>query len=267
MTNIQVFNFNSSDINVQVDEYGVPWFRAKDICDALDIQNSRQAVKQHVDEEDARVFSEYTSIGSRDMNFINESGMYSLVLSSRKPEAKKFKKWVTTEVIPSIRKTGAFVLKTPTKKEYAMMLLEAEERVEHEHQKFLTARASAGGFSAEVNRRRKVMDDNWDNASYASVVDMAKRLHIKLHWTNFSKNVVMAELKRIAYELDKPASPSKTPDSDYPILRYHRDVWFEFDNNVKLEELFPKTPKAVAKRDARIAELEKNSPQSKLLDM
>ena len=69
MTNIQVFNFNSSDVNVQIDDEGNPWFKAKDICDILEIQNSRQAVKQHVDDEEKRVFSEYTLGGEQDMNF------------------------------------------------------------------------------------------------------------------------------------------------------------------------------------------------------
>lgn len=89
---------------------GQPYFVGKDIATALGYSNVRDAIKSHVEEEDKRVLlkSHYPTleIPNRGLTIINESGLYSLVLSSKLPSAKKFKRWVTTEVLPSIRKTG-----------------------------------------------------------------------------------------------------------------------------------------------------------------
>ena len=81
------------------------WFAAVDVCNVLDIQNPTMAVKQLDDDERAK-FNLGHPYG--EMNFVNEFGLYNLILSSRKPEAKKFKRWVTHEVLPSIRKYGYY---------------------------------------------------------------------------------------------------------------------------------------------------------------
>ena len=87
---------------------GAPWFVAADVCRALDIANSRDAVKR-LDDDERGVVSTDTLGGVQEMTVVNESGLYSLVLGSRKPEAKQFKRWITHEVIPTIRKTGGYV--------------------------------------------------------------------------------------------------------------------------------------------------------------
>ena len=84
-----------------------PWFVAKDVCDALEIGNSRQAVS-YLDDDEKGVTTNDTLGGTQQVSIINESGLYSLILRSRKPEAKKFKKWVTEEVLPTIRKHGIY---------------------------------------------------------------------------------------------------------------------------------------------------------------
>ncbi len=87
-----------------IDRNGEIWFVAPDICAALDITNVSQAVQRLDDDERSML-----NIGRQpEINIINESGLYSLILRSRKPEAKRFKKWVTSEVLPTIRKTGRF---------------------------------------------------------------------------------------------------------------------------------------------------------------
>lgn len=83
---------------------GEPWFVAVDLCAVLDIKNPTQAMDRLDDDEKAMF-----NIGQRETNIVNEAGLYSLILGSRKPEAKRFKKWVTGQVLPSIRKTGAYV--------------------------------------------------------------------------------------------------------------------------------------------------------------
>ena len=91
---------------------GNPWFVAVDVCAALGLDQVTRALDRLDDDEKQVVdFSTLTTIkgvGNQTLNIINESGLYSLILTSRKPEAKKFKKWVTSEVIPSIRKTGGY---------------------------------------------------------------------------------------------------------------------------------------------------------------
>ena len=104
----KVFTFNESDqhIRVQIKD-GEPWFVAKDVCDALTIGNSRDAVNR-LDEDEKAMSVLPTQFGDKEMNLVNESGLYNLIFQSRKPEAKKFRKWVTSEVLPSIRKTGRY---------------------------------------------------------------------------------------------------------------------------------------------------------------
>lgn len=86
-----------------------PFFVGKDVADILEYQNGSRDINRHVDVEDRRklMFSDGTQ--ERETIFINESGLYSLILSSKMPEAKKFKHWVTAEVIPSIRKNGGYI--------------------------------------------------------------------------------------------------------------------------------------------------------------
>lgn len=102
------FNENNKPIRVEVVD-GEPWFVAKDVCDALTIGNSRDAISR-LDDDEKGVSVVATPSGDQQMNIVNESGLYNLIFQSRKPEAKKFRKWVTSEVLPSIRKTGRYEL-------------------------------------------------------------------------------------------------------------------------------------------------------------
>lgn len=86
---------------------GEPWFVAADVCQALAIRNNRDAIAR-LDEDERGVANTDTPSGRQEMGIINESGLYSLILTSRKPEAKRFKKWVTSEVLPSLRKHGSY---------------------------------------------------------------------------------------------------------------------------------------------------------------
>ena len=104
------FNFDSKTIRVVTGENNEPWFVAADVCEALSIANNRDAVTR-LDDDERGVATTDTPSGQQEMTIINESGLYSLILTSRKPEAKKFKKWVTSEVLPSIRKTGSYSVK------------------------------------------------------------------------------------------------------------------------------------------------------------
>lgn len=87
---------------------GEPWFVGKDVADILGYQNGSRDINRHVDEEDRQNYQNGTFESPRGMTIINESGLYSLVLGSKLPTAKKFKHWVTSEVLPTIRKTGSY---------------------------------------------------------------------------------------------------------------------------------------------------------------
>lgn len=88
---------------------GEPWLVGKDVARSLGYQNPQRAIREHVDDEDKGVTEMVTPGGKQSLPIINESGMYSLIFSSKLPKAKEFKHWVTSEVLPSIRKTGGYL--------------------------------------------------------------------------------------------------------------------------------------------------------------
>ena len=94
-----------------VERSGAPWFVGKDVCDCLEIGNSRDAAAS-LDDDEKGVALIDTPGGKQEMSIISEPGLYSLVLRSRKPEAKAFKRWIVHEVLPAIRKHGGYL--TPT---------------------------------------------------------------------------------------------------------------------------------------------------------
>jgi len=108
MNELQIFNYSDKQVRTITKE-GEPWFVAKDVCDVLEISNGRDAVSRlDIDEKDAVGITD--AIGrDQQMTIISESGVYALIFSSRKPEAENFKRWIRKEVIPSIRKHGAYM--------------------------------------------------------------------------------------------------------------------------------------------------------------
>ena len=111
MNELQIFNNDEfGQIRTIETEDSEIWFVARDVCEALRFGNPRQAVSSHVENEDRDVQILDTLGGRQEATVINESGLYSLILGSRLPNAKKFKRWVTSEVLPSIRKTGGYHL-------------------------------------------------------------------------------------------------------------------------------------------------------------
>ena len=110
---LQVFNFEKRDVRV-VMKGSEPWFVAKDVCEVLELSNPSEALKGLDDDERGSLrISEGTSPagGNPNMNIISESGLYTLIMRSNKPEAKRFRKWVTSEVLPTLRKTGSYSVK------------------------------------------------------------------------------------------------------------------------------------------------------------
>ena len=109
MNELQIFNNEEFGEIRTITKDGEPWFVGKDITEKLGYQNGSRDIARHVDEDDQIVIPIPGDTQNRNMLVINESGLYSLVISSKLPNAKKFKKWVTSEVLPSIRKNGGYI--------------------------------------------------------------------------------------------------------------------------------------------------------------
>ena len=118
MNELKIFNFENHEIRTQVinDE---PWFVGKDVAEILGYERPDNAIRNHIDEEDKLMHQINASGQMRNMAIINESGLYSLILKSKLPTAKRFKRWVTSEVLPTIRKHGGYL--TPEKIEEALL--------------------------------------------------------------------------------------------------------------------------------------------------
>ena len=108
MNGLQVFSYNSSEVRTVMRD-GEPWFCLKDVCAVLGISKYRD-VAARLDPDEREPVRVDTLGGTQEMVFINESGLYSVILRSDKPEAKPFRKWVTSDVLPTIRKTGRYGL-------------------------------------------------------------------------------------------------------------------------------------------------------------
>lgn len=128
LDNLQnVFEYGESKVRVVV-KNGEPWFVARDVCDILKHTNSRVAVDR-LDEDEKGVSKVYTPGGLQEMTVVSESGLYALVLTSNLPEAKRFKKWVTSEVLPRIRKTGAYIAQPQSIEDLIIMQAQAMKQL------------------------------------------------------------------------------------------------------------------------------------------
>lgn len=131
MNELKVFENSEFGAIRTLEQDGEPWFVGKDVATILGYQNGSRDINRHVDEEDRQNYQNGTfEMSNRGMTIINESGLYSLVLSSKVPAAKKFKRWVTSEVLPSLRKHGLYaadeLLDNPDLMIQAMQALKAE---------------------------------------------------------------------------------------------------------------------------------------------
>ena len=133
MNELQIFNSSEFGQIRTVTKDNEPWFVGRDITDKLGYQNGSRDIARHVDEEDQAVIPIPNDSQSRNMIVINESGLYSLILSSKLPNAKRFKHWVTSEVHPSIRKSGGYIAGQEDMSDSELMakaLLVAQKQIE-----------------------------------------------------------------------------------------------------------------------------------------
>jgi Prophage antirepressor len=132
MSELKIFNNEEFGKIRTVTIDNEPWFVGKDVAVILGYSNPQKALRDHVDEEDRTLNDSFTVNGTKGI-LINESGLYGLILSSKLPNAKKFKHWVTAEVLPVLRKTGRYSLQQPQGKELlALAVLEAQKTIEEQ---------------------------------------------------------------------------------------------------------------------------------------
>ncbi len=212
MNKVKIFNSEEFGDVRTVTINGDPWFVGKDVAAALGFTNPRDAISTHVFDEDKGVESIDTLGGKQKMTVINESGLYALVFGSRLKSAQRFKHWVTSEVLPAIRKTGSY--QAPQGKELlALAVLEAQKTIEEQ--------------SKAIERMKpKVIFANAVETSHTSILigDLAKILR---------QNGVDTGQKRLFEQLRNEGYLMKTGSSrNMPTQRYVADGLFQIKETV-----------------------------------
>lgn len=188
MNDIQVFNNPEFGEVRTVTIDNEPWFVGKDVAEALGYTNTKDALSTHVDAEDRKILQRSENatfeIPNRGMTVINESGVYALVFSSKLPDAKKFKHWVTSEVLPSIRKHGAYMsqktLQNALLNPDFLIQLATELKTEKEKTRTLQIRNSELTVQTTIMKpKAEYFDDLVDRNLLTSFTDAAKELGIK----------------------------------------------------------------------------------------
>lgn len=179
---IQTYTFDKQPVRtVLIDDE--PFFVGKDVAELLGYQRPTKAIQDHVDSEDKDVIPIQDSIGrNQDTPIINESGLYSLILSSKLPSAKRFKRWVTSEVLPDIRKHGGYL--TPEKIEDVLLnpdtIIELATQLKSERERRLMAEQQVN----ELQPKATYYDLVLQNKSLVSVTQIAKDYGKSARWLN-----------------------------------------------------------------------------------
>lgn len=199
MNELQVFNnamFGNVRVLLQGDE---PWFVAKDIADTLGYQNGSRDVNRHTDEEDRAKAMVFDGNQNKETILINESGLYSLVLSSKLPNAKQFRRWVTSEILPSIRKYGSYSMDIPRTLPDALKLY-ANEIEAHNKTKALVE-----------EQKPKVLFADAVNASHTSILvgDLAKLL--RQNGLDIGQNRLFERLRQEGYLIKQKGESYNMP--------------------------------------------------------
>ena len=208
MTDLQIFkNPEFGEIRT-IEKDGEPWFVGKDVAAALGYERPTKAILDHVDDEDKDEVPIQDSIGrSQNTPIINESGLYSLVLSSKLPTAKKFKRWVTSEVIPSIRKHGAYM--TPDKLEEVLLkpdtLIQLAQNLKAEQEKRMALEVKM------EEQKPKVLFAESVEAAKTSILigELAKLL--KQNGINIGQNRLFEWLRNNGYLIRRQGSDYNMP--------------------------------------------------------
>lgn len=257
--NLKLFeNPDFGDVRVLLDEKNNPWFVGNDIARCLGYENLGNAVKRFVDDEDSIILtSDCKSMGFkinplinqavREIKLINESGMYSLIMSSKMESAKKFKRWVTSEVLPSIRKTGSYSMPSnnmPSKNELPSDYIEAlEALLKSEKEKRALAEAKkaaeeAKRISDNIIKEQAHMVEFAKTAEIAQETDMLireVREKLEAHGYDIAEKnlrILLEDKKFFAKTGKRWLLSQRMIDSGYARYRYRNDDEFYGTNTV-----------------------------------
>lgn len=210
---VQVWNYESSEVRtVQVN--GEPWFVGKDVATILEYSNPRKALADHVDAEDKGVTKCDTLGGVQDLTIINESGLYSLVLSSKLPNAKKFKRWVTSEVLPSIRKHGAYMTDQALEKALTnpdfLIQLATQLKTEQEQRRRLETTVAAQSKQMEQDKPKVLFADSVAASSSSILIGELAKL-IKQNGVDMGQRRLFAWMRENGYLIKRCGSEYNLP--------------------------------------------------------
>lgn len=206
METVEVFKSNEFGEVRTVVINNEPYFVGKDVAKILGYSNTRKAIVDHVDEEDKGVTKCDTHGGTQDLTVINESGLYSLILSSKMPNARRFKRWVTSEVLPSIRKHGMYAVDELL--ENLDLLIKVATELKDERQR----RAIV---EKECEELRQELDYSKDWYSIKRVAAMNG-----VNWKSFDWRRLKEKSVQLGYGV------KKIFDANYgEVNTYHKDVW------------------------------------------
>lgn len=199
MNELQVFNnamFGDVRIILQDNE---PWFVAKDVCDCLEINNSRQALSRLDDDEKNSVILNDGTAGNPEKSIVNEYGLYSLVLSSRKPEAKEFKRWITHDVLPNLRKYGTYSMNIPRTLPDALKAYASEIEAHNQTKALL-----------EEQKPKVIFADAVSTSDTDILIgDLAKLLNQNGH--NIGQNRLFERLRKEGYLISRKGNSYNSP--------------------------------------------------------
>lgn len=242
MTDLQIFNSPEFGEIRTIEKDGEPWFVGKDVAAALGYKEPTKAAREKVDDDDKGVSKIDTPSGIQEMTIINESGLYSLVLSSKLPTAKKFKRWVTNEVIPSIRKHGAYM--TPETLEKVLLspdtLMQLAQNLKDEQEK-------RKALEAQIESQKPaVLFTGAVETSKTSILigELAKML--KQNGVNIGQNRLFAWMREKGYLIKRKGTDYNMPTQrsmDMGLFEIKETTINNPDGSIKIS----KTPKVTGK--------------------
>ena len=204
MNDLQIFENPEFGQVRTVELNGQPWLVGADVATALGYKNPRKALADHIDPEDKGVTKRDTPGGEQDILIINESGLYSLILSSKMPKAKAFKHWVTSEVLPALRKNGVY--ETVKAQQHIEQLEATNERLTAAIQAVSTAKAEPAEVTAMRDNFIKDRDDfkehfqKW-KSMYGGACDRLRRAENLVQQAQDNLNSRIDQLKIVAFGL------------------------------------------------------------------
>jgi prophage antirepressor-like protein len=212
----QTFTFNDIDIRAMSGDQGEPLLVADDICKAIELANTSQAVSRLDDDEKLTITKVYNGVPVRYL-MVTEPGLYSLTLRSNKPEAKVFKRFVTHEVLPALRKTGTYSVKPMTQAQINLANAQAAVILE---ERLTRLEAHIDEKLGDMNLSVEKLADTIENEKYLTVLQFCARQSIKVppsvrsQWGRDASAMSRSEHKLIYKEMEL----------GLPVGRYHEDI-------------------------------------------